>query len=105
MTETNEPATRYVLVEEEMQFTLAELSHACRADSEQLVLLVREGVLTPTGDAPPSWRFSGDALRRARAALRLSRDLELDAGAAALVLELLDEIAALRARLRRLGEG
>jgi chaperone modulatory protein CbpM len=105
MTETNEPVTHGILVEEELQFTLVELSRACRADSEQLVVLVREGVLTPTGDSPASWRFGGSTLRRARAALRLSRDLELDAGATGLVLDLLEEIAALRARLGRFGEG
>jgi chaperone modulatory protein CbpM len=104
MTDTNEFAVRGILVEEEVQFTLVELSRACSADIEQLILLVREGVLTPTGVDPQSWRFGGSALRRARAALRLTRDLDLDAAGAALVLDLLDEIATLRARLRRLGE-
>lgn len=104
MTDTNGQTTRCILVEEDVQFTLGELSQACRVESEQLVMLVREGVLTPIGDAPSSWRFGGSALRRARAALRLTRDLELDAAGAALALDLLDEIAALRARLRRLGE-
>lgn len=95
--------THSVVVEEEVQFTLVELSRACRTDAEQLVALVVEGVLTPSGDAAPRWRFSGATLRRARVALRLAHDLELSADNTALVLDLLDEIEALRSRLRRLG--
>jgi chaperone modulatory protein CbpM len=95
--------THSVVVEEEVQFTLVELSRACRADVEQLVALVIEGALTPSGDDPPRWRFGGATLRRARVALRLAHDLELSAASTALVLDLLDEIEALRSRLRRLG--
>lgn len=95
--------THSVVVEEDVQFTLVELSRACRADVEQLVALVVEGVLTPSGDAAPRWRFSGATLRRARVALRLAHDLELSADSTALVLDLLDEIEALKSRLRRLG--
>lgn len=92
-----------VVVEDEVQFTLFELSRACPADSQQLVMWVAEGVLTPSGDDERSWRFDGSALRRARRALRLSRDFELNAVNTALVLELLDEIESLRLRLRRGG--
>jgi len=42
-------------------------------------------------------------LQRARTALRLTHDLELNAPGAALVLDLLDQIDTLRARLRRVG--
>ena len=95
--------THCVVVEEDVQFTLVELSRACRTDVEQLVALVVEGVLTPSGDAAPRWRFSGATLRRARVALRLAHDLELSTASTALVLDLLDEIETLRSRLRRLG--
>jgi chaperone modulatory protein CbpM len=95
--------THSVVVEEDVQFTLVELSRACCTDVEQLVALVVEGVLTPSGDAAPRWRFSGATLRRARVALRLAHDLELSADSTALVLDLLDEIEALKSRLRRLG--
>jgi chaperone modulatory protein CbpM len=49
------------------------------------------------------WRFSGSSLRRARLALRLSQDLEVNAPGVALALDLMDEIEELRARLHRLG--
>ena len=104
MTDRNVSATRVVVVEEEVQFTLVELCRACGAESEQLVALVREGVLTPVGDEPGQWRFGDTSLRRARTALRLTRDLELNPAAVALVLDLLDEIESLRARLRRPGD-
>jgi chaperone modulatory protein CbpM len=103
MSDTDESATRAVLVEEQLQFTLIELSQASHADIEQLIALVEEGVLTPSGEDPQRWRFAGAALPRARAALRLTRDLDLNPAGAALVLELLDQIDALRAKLRRYG--
>ena len=48
------------------------------------------------------WRFSGAQLRRARIALRLERDLGLNAAGVALVLELLEELEQFR-RERRSG--
>ena len=90
-----------VLVEEEVQFTLVELSVACHADIGQVVALVEEGVLTPRGEDAPRWRFDGATLKRARTALRLARDLELGVAGAAIVLDLLDEIETLKAKLRR----
>jgi chaperone modulatory protein CbpM len=92
-----------VIVEEEIRFTLHDLSRACRVDVAQVVTLVEEGVLEPAGSGPDDWRFAGPSLRRARAALRLNRDLELGVAGTALVLDLLDEIESLRARLRRAG--
>jgi chaperone modulatory protein CbpM len=91
------------VVEEEFEFTLVQLSRACRVQREQVVALVDEGVLQPRGEAPEEWRFAGPSLRRARTALRLARDLELSAASAALVLDLLDQIDTLQARLRRAG--
>lgn len=103
MSEIPSVVVRAVLVEEELQFTLDELCRLCGAQSEQLVALVHEGVLATSGEQPQDWRFGGSSLPRARAATRLTRDLELNAAAAALVLDLLDEIDALRSQLRRLG--
>lgn len=96
-----------VIVEENIEFTLVDLCRACGAERGYLVALVQEGVLEPIGrtdDTPPDdWRFSGPALRTARAARRLHSSLELGPSGAALVLDLLGEIEQLRARLRRAG--
>jgi chaperone modulatory protein CbpM len=90
-----------VIVEEDLQFSLTELCHACGADPAHVAALVHEGVLDPAGSTPQDWRFSGASLRTARTAWRLSPDLELGHAGTALVLQLLDEIEALRARLQR----
>jgi chaperone modulatory protein CbpM len=91
------------VVEDEVRLTLVELCQACYAEEEHVVAWVLEGVLEPVGESPQDWCFTGDSLRRARLALRLSRDLEINSPGVALALDLLDEIAALRARLQRIG--
>ncbi|MCO5101524.1 MAG: chaperone modulator CbpM [Burkholderiaceae bacterium] len=110
------------VVEEQIEFTLVELSRAVGADEEQITTLIVEGVIDPivhSGEAQPSqgeqaiaaslfaaraqWRFSGAALRRARLAMNLARDLEVNPPGVALALDLIDEIQALRAKLHRLG--
>ena len=91
------------VVEEMVEFTLVELCQACSAQEEHVLAWVFEGVLAPSGDSPQDWRFAGESLRRARVALRLAQDLEVNPPGVALALDLLDEIAELRARLRRAG--
>lgn len=91
-----------VIVETELQFSLHELSRVCGVEAALLEALVHEGVLTPQGDNPMHWHFEGSILPRARTAVRLIRDLELGTPGVALVLDLFDEIEALRSQLRRL---
>lgn len=90
-----------IIVEEQLDFTLADLCRACGANSEQLMALVDEGVLTPVGAAPSAWHFSGASLPRVITALRLTRELGIDLAGVALVMELVAEIDVLRARLSR----
>lgn len=88
-----------VLLDEQTAFDLQQLCAACAVQTTQIVALVQEGVLEPsTGSAPTDWRFSGLALLRARRALRLQRDFELNTAATALVIDLLEQIDALRRR-------
>lgn len=91
------------VVEEEVYLTLVELCQACNAETAHVEAWVWEGVLEPAGDSPQNWRFGGESLRRARLALRLSRDLEINPPGVALALDLLDQIAELQARLQRAG--
>jgi chaperone modulatory protein CbpM len=91
------------VVEDQVHLSLVELCQACRAQEEQVTAWVFEGVLQPAGEQPANWRFGGDSLRRARVALRIARDLEVNSAGVALVLDLLDEIAALEARLQGMG--
>lgn len=101
MSPTEIPVTQVVIVEADLQFSLSELGRACGVEAALLEMLVHEGVLTPQGDEPTQWRFAGAVLPRARMATRLLRDLELSAAGTALVLQLLEEVDALRAQLRR----
>jgi chaperone modulatory protein CbpM len=91
------------VVEEDVHLSLSELCRACRAPEEQVRVWVVEGVLEPVGTSPQEWRFKGPSLRRARLALTLTRELDINAPGVALALDLMDEIAALRAGLRRAG--
>ena len=97
------PQLSGIVFEELSELTLVDLSHACAVRADCIVELVEEGVIVPTGREPHRWRFSGVHLRRAVVALRLQRDLGLNLAGAALALQLLDEVEALRARLKVLG--
>lgn len=91
------------VVEEDLHLNLAELCRACRAPEEQVRVWVVEGVLEPVGPSPQEWRFGGSSLRRARLAFTLATELDINAPGVALALDLIDEIAALRADQRRAG--
>ena len=89
------------VVENEIHMSIVELSHAARTPQELIMSWVTEGVLSPTGSSPEDWRFGGESLRRAKTAAHLTHDLDLNVPGVALALDLLDEIATLRARLKR----
>lgn len=88
-----------VIVEEDIRLDLDQLSRSLRCDVDLIVTLVHEGALEPQGEAPAEWRFAGTAVQRARRAVRLARDLEINPPAVALVLQLLDQIRRLEAQL------
>jgi chaperone modulatory protein CbpM len=102
-TEDSLPPFAVCILEEHTQLTLADLCRACAVHAERIIELVDAGVLEPQGREPARWIFVGASLHRARKALRLQRDLGIDLAGAALALELLDEIALLRTRLRAMG--
>jgi len=100
MTQTNITWIEGNVVENEVHMTIVELSHASRTPEDLIMSWVSEGVLSPTGSSPQDWRFSGESLRRAKTAAHLTHDLELNTPGVALALDLLDEIAQLRARIQ-----
>lgn len=104
-TENSLPQFEICILEDQTRLTLADLSRACDAHAERIIKLVDYGVLEPQGREPALWFFAGGSLHRARTALRLQRDLDMDIAGVALALELLDEIESLRARLRAMGGG
>lgn len=91
-----------VVLSDEVSFTLGEVCRCCGVSAETIIELVDEGVVTPQGRAPDSWRFGGSALRRAQMALRLSKELRVNLAGAALALDLMEELEVLRRRMARL---
>jgi chaperone modulatory protein CbpM len=103
MADTRRTLIDAMVIEHDLRFTLADLCHACGAEPSFIRALVDEGLLRPSGSRPDDWQFEEAALARARTAMRLARDLQLELDAMAVVLGLLDEIETLRMRLRRAG--
>jgi chaperone modulatory protein CbpM len=93
------------IISETTVFSLDELCCACTVGEELIAALVDEGILDPRGEVPQQWQFPGDSLSRARAALRLQRELEINLAGVALALDLMQELKALRARLTYLERG
>jgi chaperone modulatory protein CbpM len=85
-----------VLLDETVQFTLAELCSSCEVTQEYVIEIVAEGIVEPLGGAPEQWRFSGVALTRVQRVLRLQRDFGVNLPGAALALDLLEEVERLR---------
>jgi len=88
------------IFEEYAVLSVRDLSRICAVDERHIVELVHEGVLNVVDADGTEWRFTGEALRRARLALRLERDLEINLAGVALALELMEEIEQLRRRVR-----
>ena len=89
------------ILEEEVVLSLGELCRASRLSAERVIELAEEGVVEPIGRSPETWRFRGVSLRRIRCAQRLEEDLGVNTAGVALVLDLLEELERLRARLER----
>jgi chaperone modulatory protein CbpM len=86
----------------EYSLSLTEVSRCCGVDTEEILVLIAEGILQPRGARRQEWRFGGADLGRALSALRLERDLGVNPAGAALALELLEEMQQLRERIRTL---
>ncbi|MDX1572023.1 MAG: chaperone modulator CbpM [Xanthomonadales bacterium] len=93
------------LLDEGGELTLGELCRICSVSEDRIMELVEEGIVEPGGRDPSRWRFRSVSVRRVRCAVRLERDLGINAPGAALALDLLDELEVLRARLRRFERG
>jgi chaperone modulatory protein CbpM len=105
MRDEQNPVMSGLILDETTTLTLDELSCACSVRVERIIELVDEGILEPVGRELSEWCFPGPSLGRARIAMHLQRDLDINLAGVALVLDLLDELESLRARLRRFQEG
>jgi chaperone modulatory protein CbpM len=82
--------------------SLEELCSACALERDWLVVRVEEGLVPAAGGAP-EWRFTTAALARVRRMREIERTYDAVPELAALVADMLEEMDALRARLRREG--
>ena len=91
-----------VVLDERIELTLTDLCQSCAVERERIVALVEEGILIPIvrTKKDTEYRFSGSCVRRARRAIRLQKDLELNLAGVAVALDLIEEIESLRTRLR-----
>jgi chaperone modulatory protein CbpM len=92
------------VVGETAQYTFHELCVSYDVDPEWVAALVEQGAIEPIGPTRHEWRFTALSAVRVAKAKRLERDLSLNPPGLALALELLDEVEALRARVRSLEE-
>lgn len=88
---------------EESWLTLEQVAAACRVEPEWLARHIEEGFFPETESAAGIWRFSSASLRRAQRMRQLERDFDAVPELAALMVDLLEEMDDLRARLRRAG--
>ena len=102
MTNTQLTVLSGVVISETSVFSLDELCCACTVKIERVCALVDEGILDPSGERMDEWRFPGESLKRARLAMRLQDELEINLAGVALAIELLEELAQLRGKLRRM---
>jgi chaperone modulatory protein CbpM len=99
MSPTDDQALPGTLLDESTLLTIQDLSRICAVDEGHIVALVQEGVLSVV-EYRSEWHFTGAALRRARLAVRLERDLELNLPGVALALDLVEELQQLRRELQ-----
>jgi chaperone modulatory protein CbpM len=89
------------LVDETTFISLGDLCRNCTVKTEEVIIMVEEGILDPHGDhaeptAAATWLFHISSVKRVRTAVHLQRDLGINLPGAALALDLLDQIAALK---------
>jgi chaperone modulatory protein CbpM len=87
-----------VIFDDTAIFSITDLSRMCAVDRTHIERFIEEGVLNAV-EVRSEWHFTGATLRRARIALRLERDLELNLAGVALALDLMEELEQLRREL------
>ncbi|MDE2401692.1 MAG: MerR family transcriptional regulator [Burkholderiales bacterium] len=85
---------------DEAQLSLDELAKACAVEPAWLVVRVQSGLLGQESVPANEQRFTSAELVRARRLLAIERDFDANAELAALVVDLIEEVQWLRARVR-----
>lgn len=85
-----------VILNDDITLSIHEFCEVCGISESVVIEMVYEGVAEPIDISADTLEFSGIAVTRLLTAQRLQRDLRVNLPGAALALELLDEISALR---------
>ena len=80
----------------EYSLSLVEISRCCGVETEAILVLTEEGVLSPRGTAPAEWRFGSPVDEP------IHEEDGINPAGAALAVDLLDEMQQLRERVRLL---
>lgn len=80
-------------------YNLDELCEVCKVKDELVYDMINEGILTPTGQSPKTWIFTGSSIKKVQVTVRLQEDLRVNLPGAALALELLEQIEDLRSKV------
>lgn len=90
-----------VVIDNDALLTLEQFSHTIYVDTHVVIEMIENQLIIPIGQNFEEWRFDSKCLRRAKIALNLNRDLEVNFPGVSLVLELLDKIEQLEKQLQR----
>lgn len=89
------------IFDEATEITIVELCDICSVERKMIDDMIDEGILEPTSDGRAHRGLPYSSVRRTRTVIHLQRDLGINLAGAALALELLERIDALRTQLRR----
>ncbi|SHO46826.1 chaperone modulator CbpM [Desulfopila aestuarii] len=88
-----------VVLDDNVSYDLKELCKVCKVKDDLVFDMINEGMLTPLGDSPKSWKFSATSIKKIQVAVRLQEDLGVNLPGAALALDLMEELEILRAKI------
>jgi chaperone modulatory protein CbpM len=88
---------------DEVALNLEDLARACAVEPQWISERVEAGLLGSASLQTVEWRFVSADLVRARRLAALERDFDANQELAALVVDLIEEVARLRGRLRAAG--
>ena len=92
----NEIAT---VLDDSITYDLHELCKVCQVKDELVQEMINEGMLTPLGDSPRSWKFTATSIKKIQVTVRLQVDLGVNLPGAALAIDLMEELDELRSKL------
>lgn len=87
------------VLDDSITYDLSELCNVCQVKDQLVREMINEGMLTPLGDSPGSWKFTATSIKKIQVTVRLQVDLGVNLPGAALVIDLMEELDVLRSKL------